>query len=84
MPSEPCTICADVEPHHVHDRAERIDDYFLIGRGQTDEEAARSWQTKHDGAQYVINEAATLVELGKFDAAHELLKEKKRAVPWRR
>jgi hypothetical protein len=43
----PCRICGDQEPHHVHHGGSRIEDYFTVGRGQTDFQAALSWQQKY-------------------------------------
>lgn len=47
---KPCRICSDPEPHHVHNGDERIEDYFTVGRGQTDFQAALSWQEKYQRA----------------------------------
>lgn len=86
-----CKICGDTEPHHVHDEMglvgapeERIENYFLIGRGQTDMEALRSWQSKYDDAQRIINKAGDLTRNGRFEEAHELLKGAYLHVYWRR
>ena len=39
-----CTICGDDEPFHVHNEGKRIEDYFTVGRGQTDFGAAEAWK----------------------------------------
>lgn len=41
-----CAICGDEEPFHVHDGDRRIEDYFTVGRGQTDFEAAVAWKRR--------------------------------------
>jgi hypothetical protein len=41
-----CNICGDTEPFHVHDGDRRIDDYFTVGRGQTDFTAAQAWRER--------------------------------------
>lgn len=44
-----CTYCGDTEPHHVHDaEGQRIEDYFTVGRGQTEFQAAQSWRAKYE------------------------------------
>lgn len=45
--TRPCGICGEHEPHHVHNDGERIEDYFTVGRGQSDFQAALSWQRKY-------------------------------------
>jgi len=42
-----CKICGDTEPFHVHNQGERIEDYFIIGRGQSDFDAAQVWKRKY-------------------------------------
>jgi hypothetical protein len=42
-----CSICGDAEPYHVHSGPERIEDYFTVGRGQSDLEAAQGWKAKY-------------------------------------
>lgn len=48
MPEKPCTICGSTEPGHVHNTVtgEMIPDYFTVGRGETDLEAALRWQRR--------------------------------------
>lgn len=48
MPRKPCTICGSTEPSHVHNTTtgETIPDYFTVGRGETDLEAALRWQRR--------------------------------------
>lgn len=41
-----CRICGDDEPFHVHDGGKRIEDYFTVGRGQTDFQAAQAWRAR--------------------------------------
>jgi len=41
-----CSICRDLEPFHVHNGKRRIDDYFTVGRGMSDLEAARLWKDR--------------------------------------
>lgn len=43
---EPCTVCGDTEPSHVHHNGLRIDDYFTVGRGETDFDAAVRWKRR--------------------------------------
>jgi hypothetical protein len=45
-PGGVCTICGDLDPVHVHDGERRIEDYFVVGRGQTDFSAARYWKRR--------------------------------------
>lgn len=46
MTAQACTICGDREPFHVHDGDRRIEDYFTVGRGMSDMDAAREWQRR--------------------------------------
>lgn len=41
-----CAICGDDEPVHVHRGDERIEDYFVVGRGESDFMAARRWKQR--------------------------------------
>lgn len=41
-----CHICGDAEPVHVHNGPDRIEDYFVVGRGETDLGAARRWKER--------------------------------------
>lgn len=43
---KPCTVCGDAEPVHVHDGDKRIEDYFVVGRGETDFGAAKRWKIR--------------------------------------
>lgn len=49
-----CTVCGDTEPFHVHDRGERIEDYFVVGRGQTGFDAARAWKARALSAERTL------------------------------
>jgi hypothetical protein len=42
-----CSICGDAEPVHAHNGKERIEDYFTVGRGQSDFEAAKFWKRRY-------------------------------------
>lgn len=42
-----CSICGDDEPFHVHSQGKRIENYFTVGRGQTDFQAADAWKKKY-------------------------------------
>lgn len=41
-----CRVCGDTEPFHVHNRGRRIDDFFVVGRGQNDFQAAQAWKAR--------------------------------------
>lgn len=41
-----CEVCGDPEPTHVHNGGKRIDDYFCVGRGETDFDAAERWKAR--------------------------------------
>jgi hypothetical protein len=56
-----CKICGDHEPVHVHVGDERIEDYFTVGRGESDMDAARRWQARTVAAEKRLAEAATAV-----------------------
>lgn len=43
---QPCAVCGDPEPSHVHHDGERIDDYFTVGRGESDFQAATRWKRR--------------------------------------
>lgn len=61
--SQPCTICGDPEPSHVHDWDERIEDYFTVGRGESEFDAARRWK----GRAYRAEQALTAqIKAGTF------------------
>jgi len=51
---EPCSICGDPEPFHVHHNDERIEDYFTVGRGQSDFMAAQVWRRRALRAEAVL------------------------------
>jgi len=42
-----CRICQDDEPFHVHHGDKRIENYFTVGRGMTDFDAALEWQRRY-------------------------------------
>lgn len=47
-----CPICGDSEPHHIHlDGQRRIEDYFVVGRGQEEMEAVREWHVRATRAE---------------------------------
>jgi hypothetical protein len=41
-----CRICGDTEPVHVHHGDRRIEDYFTVGRGESDFMAALRWKRR--------------------------------------
>jgi hypothetical protein len=43
---KPCTKCGSMEPFHIHHGDRVIQDYFLIGRVNSDMEAARIWKQR--------------------------------------
>lgn len=49
--SRACAICGNSEPFHVHNQGERIEDYFLVGRGLDEMGAARIWKVRAVGAE---------------------------------
>lgn len=49
--ARPCSICGDDEPSHVHHNGQRIEDYFTVGRGQSDFDAALLWQQRYFSAK---------------------------------
>ena len=56
----PCKICGDRDPVHVHTgsapnfEGPRIEDYFTVGRGQTDFSAARYWKRRTARAEQEV------------------------------
>lgn len=52
--SNPCEICGDAEPSHVHYEGGRIEDYFTVGRGESDFAAAQRWQRRATDAELHI------------------------------
>jgi hypothetical protein len=46
-----CSICGDSEPFHVHDQGQRIENYFTVGRGMSEMDAARAWQARAVAAE---------------------------------
>lgn len=56
-----CTICGDREPFHVHDGDRRIEDYFTVGRGMTEMDAARAWQARARDAERALSDARTVI-----------------------
>jgi len=64
-PGDVCAICGDREPWHIHDsNGRRISDYFVVGRGQTDLEAARSWKSRALDAERRLAELELAAALG--------------------
>lgn len=64
MSAQPCTICGDTEPVHVHKNGpdmepmqDRIEDYFTVGRGETDMEAADRWKNRALAAEVELEDA---------------------------
>jgi len=60
MTAQPCEICGDPEPVHVHDNAHdmaRIEDYFTVGRGEDEMQAANRWKTRALRAEVGVNDA---------------------------
>lgn len=58
-PREPngiCTICGDTESFHVHDGDSRIEDYFTVGRGMTELQAALAWKRRALDAEQQLEE----------------------------
>lgn len=55
--AETCKICGDSEPFHVHNGPHRIENYFTVGRGMTEMEAAREWQRKAKKAEAALRES---------------------------
>lgn len=70
--SKPCSICGDKEPFHVHNGKIRIEDYFTIGRGMTQLEAAKWWKQRALDAEVVLR----LLQLGcaTFDSSTKELR----------
>ena len=56
VPDATCSICGDPEPSHVHLQEHRIDDYFTVGRGQTDFQAALMWQQRYTALKRALHE----------------------------
>jgi hypothetical protein len=47
VPNGPlCAVCGDDEPVHVHCGKKRIEDYFTVGRGESDFAAALRWRER--------------------------------------
>jgi hypothetical protein len=73
QPSDPgsdpkaCSICGDSEPSHVHHEGRRIEDYFTVGRGETEMEAARRWKARALAAERSAVPIATVSEESKDD-----------------
>lgn len=44
--SKSCSICGDDEPFHIHGPSGLIEDFFTVGRGMTDFEAAVAWRRR--------------------------------------
>jgi hypothetical protein len=62
MPSQGCTICGDSEPFHVHvgkqePGARRIEEYFTVGRGLTEFEAALLWKMRAKDRRSALEDA---------------------------
>jgi len=57
MPSKPCRICGDTEPFHVHDNGRRIENYFTVGRGMSEMDAAREWKKRAGRNEETVSEA---------------------------
>lgn len=59
---QPCRICGDSEPFHVHYRGERIEGYFTVGRGQTGFQAAQAWQRRALAAEADLAKAREITD----------------------
>lgn len=46
MAEKRCEICGSTEAFHVHDGEIKIPDYFTVGRGMTDFQAAQAWKVR--------------------------------------
>ena len=80
-----CRICGSDEPYHAHDGDKLIPDYFTIGRGQTEFEAAQAWKLRHQRTQRALmglvaladeevigTLASSLRSVGLVDTANEI------------
>lgn len=56
LADDECSICGDTEPFHVHHGDKRIDDYFTVGRGMTDFEAAKAWRERALKAEKLLRD----------------------------
>jgi hypothetical protein len=70
MSDDVCAICGDEERHHCHNGGTRIENYFTIGRGQDELDAAREWH-----GRAVAAEAEVAAVIGERDAARAALGE---------
>lgn len=52
---QPCTICGDLEPTHVHNTdGSRIEAFFTVGRGENEMSAAIRWQGRARRAERLV------------------------------
>lgn len=57
-----CSICGDTEPFHVHDGDRRIENYFTVGRGMSDMDAAREWHRRAVAAEAERDALRSLID----------------------
>ena len=76
-----CSICLDSERHHVHDGDRRIENYFTVGRGQSEMDAAREWHVRATRAEREVDEAnaeASRLEDDRTEAREQLEQSRER------